>query len=157
MTTLSALPPPTVIPAPVATESYAPDPTDPYAPGVPNLNFADISADGKRISFSDLLNIINPLQHIPIVSTIYRAITGDRIGIGARLLGGGLFGSPLGLAGAGIMLALEQASGNTIDGRLIAMFENVTGGETSAEGVAVARATGGRVFRCEDGRGPAIN
>ena len=29
------------------------------------------------MSFSDLLDIINPLQQLPIVSTIYRAITGD--------------------------------------------------------------------------------
>ena len=134
MPTLSALPPPTAIPAPVAT--------DPDAPGVPNLKFADIWADRKEMSFSDLLDIINPLQHIPIVSTIYRAITGDRIGLGARLLGGGLFGGPIGLAGTGFMLAFEQASGNTIDGHLLAMFQDVTGGGTPAEGVAVAGARG---------------
>jgi len=73
MPTLSALSPPTAIPAPVATDSDA--------PGVPNLDFADIWADGKGMSFSDLLDIINPLQHIPIASTICRAITGDRIGV----------------------------------------------------------------------------
>src|SRR3546814_15608721 len=28
-------------------------------------------------SFGDFLDIINPIQHIPIVPTIYRAITGD--------------------------------------------------------------------------------
>ena len=44
---------------------------------MPNLNFADIWADGKEMSFSDLLDIINPLRQLPIVSTIYHAITGD--------------------------------------------------------------------------------
>ena len=140
MTTISALAPPTAIPAPVAAN---PDATDSDAPGVdvPDLNFADIWADSKGMSFSDLLDIINPLQHIPIISTIYRAITGDRIGLGARLIGGGLFGGPIGLAGTGVMLAFEQASGSTVDNHLIAMFQDVTGGGTSPQGVAVAKAT----------------
>ena len=28
-------------------------------------------------SFHDLLDIVNPLQHLPVIGTIYRAITGD--------------------------------------------------------------------------------
>ncbi|MDP6473864.1 MAG: hypothetical protein QF894_03030 [Alphaproteobacteria bacterium] len=34
-------------------------------------------ADG--FGFDDFLDLINPLQHIPIISTIYREITGDTI------------------------------------------------------------------------------
>ncbi len=48
-------------------------------------------------NFSDLLDIINPLQHIPIVSTIYRKLTGDTISPGASVLGGGLLGGLTGL------------------------------------------------------------
>ena len=33
-------------------------------------------------TLGDFLDIINPLQHIPVVSTVYRAITGDKIGFG---------------------------------------------------------------------------
>jgi hypothetical protein len=33
-------------------------------------------------TFAEFLDIINPLQHIPVVSTIYRAITGDQISPG---------------------------------------------------------------------------
>ena len=36
-------------------------------------------ADTGDFSFHDLLNIVNPLQHLPVISTIYRAITGDTI------------------------------------------------------------------------------
>ena len=43
-------------------------------------------ADG--LTFGDVLDVINPLQHIPVVSTIYRAITGDEISPGARVAGG---------------------------------------------------------------------
>jgi len=62
-------------------------------------------------TFGDFLDIINPLQHIPIVSTIYRAVTGDKIDPGARLAGGGLFGGPIGLVASMISGMVEEATG----------------------------------------------
>ena len=62
-------------------------------------------------TFSDFLDIINPLQHIPIVSTVYRAITGDKIDPGARLAGGGLFGGPIGLAASVVSGIIEETTG----------------------------------------------
>ena len=47
-------------------------------------------------SFWDVLDMINPLQHIPGVSTIYRAITGDEIAPLPRVVGDMLFGGPMG-------------------------------------------------------------
>lgn len=58
------------------------------------------SSQGGAPSFWDLLDVINPLQHIPVVSTLYRAVTGDEIGPVPRIVGGTLFGGPLGLIGA---------------------------------------------------------
>ena len=42
---------------------------------------ASYNANGEQQNFSfwDFLDIINPLQHIPIVSNIYRSLTGDEI------------------------------------------------------------------------------
>jgi hypothetical protein len=60
-------------------------------------------------SFGDVLDMINPLQHIPVVNTIYRAITGDEIGHAPRLVGGALFGGPIGLV-AGIFSVASKAS-----------------------------------------------
>lgn len=62
-------------------------------------------------TFSDFLDIINPLQHIPIVSSIYRAVTGDQIDPGARLAGGGLFGGPIGLAMSVVSGMVEESTG----------------------------------------------
>ncbi len=39
---------------------------------------SDSDPDSK-FSFDDFLDIINPLQHLPVISTIYRAITHDTI------------------------------------------------------------------------------
>ncbi len=49
-------------------------------------------------SFHDLLDTINPLQHLPIIATIYRWATGDEPGNVARVVGDGLYGGPIGAA-----------------------------------------------------------
>ncbi len=47
-------------------------------------------------SFGDIIDIINPLQHIPIVNSIYRKITGDTIAPSMQIAGDALFGGPIG-------------------------------------------------------------
>ena len=71
-------------------------------------------------SFGDLLDIINPLQHIPVVSTLYRALTGDEISPGARLAGGGLFGGMPGLAFAAANQLIETDTGQDLGEHMIA-------------------------------------
>ncbi len=57
--------------------------------------------------FGQIFDAINPLQHIPIVSNIYRAITGDSISSFSNIVGGAIFGGPV---GAGIAAATEVAN-----------------------------------------------
>lgn len=64
-----------------------------------------------EFGFSDFLDVINPLQHIPIVSSIYRELTGDELGAPARILGGALFAGPLGAAAGAASAAVEAVSG----------------------------------------------
>ncbi len=54
------------------------------------------------MSFDDFLDMINPLQHIPGVSTIYRAIAGEEINPVSRIAGDALYGGVFGLASAGV-------------------------------------------------------
>ena len=54
-------------------------------------------ADSPDFSFADLLDIVNPLQHIPVVSTLYRSITGDGIGTPEKIVGDTLYGGLVGL------------------------------------------------------------
>ena len=63
---------------------------------------ADKTSSDDGISFNDLLDVINPLQHIPIVSTLYRKITGDTIKPLEKIAGDTLYG---GLAGLGSSVA----------------------------------------------------
>jgi hypothetical protein len=73
-------------------------------------------------SFHDFLSIINPLQHLPIVGTIYRAITGEKIGVPERIAGdalyGGLWGAISGVANA----AFEAVTGKDVGETVLALF-----------------------------------
>lgn len=77
----------------------------------------------RGFSFGDFLDIINPLQHIPVVNTLYRAITGDTIRPEAKLAGGGLFGGPLGLALSAADVALQAETGRDVGGHVMALFQ----------------------------------
>lgn len=69
------------------------------------------TAEINDLDFWDLLDIINPLQHLPIVSTIYRALTGDTIKPAMNILGGALYGGPVGLLAAYASAVVEQNTG----------------------------------------------
>lgn len=89
------------------------DQNDRMAGSVPVFNndksFAENLAESDNFGLSTLVDIVNPLQHIPVVSNFYQSMTGDTMGALANILGGALFGGPLGaVAGAG-MAAYKMA------------------------------------------------
>ena len=76
---------------------------------------------GKEgITFHDVLEMFNPLQHLPVIGTVYRELTGDETKPGVRLIGGLLFGGPTGMLSAGINNAIEYHTGRDIGGEIIA-------------------------------------
>jgi len=87
-------------------------------------------------SFWDVLDVINPLQHIPVVNTLYQELTGDKIGVGARLAGGTLFGGPIGLIASAVGCMIEEETGKDIGGHVLAMIN----GDEAAPPPAVAQA-----------------
>lgn len=56
----------------------------------------DKDADNSRLGFKDILDIVNPLHHIPVIGHFYRKITGDTIHPAIKIAGGTLFGGPIG-------------------------------------------------------------
>lgn len=69
---------------------------------------------GEGFSFWDLVDMINPLQHIPVVSTIYREITGDKINNAARIVGGAVFGGFAGAIIGGVNAIAAQETGKDV-------------------------------------------
>jgi hypothetical protein len=82
-------------------------------------------------SFGTLLDIVNPLQHIPIVSTIYQKLTGDEASPAANVIGGALFGGPIGLMVAAADSALKIETGKDTGGHVFALFDSATPAETA--------------------------
>jgi len=69
----------------------------------------DATAPEKAgFGFSDFVDVFNPLQHIPGVSDVYRAVTNDQISEDARRAGRTLYGAALGgPVGIGLMMAYD--------------------------------------------------
>lgn len=106
---------------------------------MPETKAISFVSDGASF-FENLLDIINPLQHIPVVSSIYRAITGDEIATPARLIGGALFGGPVGFASAAANLMFEEASGDDLAGHALALVSDIDGAPELADAQAPAAA-----------------
>ncbi len=47
-------------------------------------------------SFGDVVDVVNPLQHLPVVGMVYRQLTGDDIRPMSQIVGGALYGGPIG-------------------------------------------------------------
>ena len=77
---------------------------------------------GDGFGFDDLIDIVNPLQHIPIVSSIYRELTGDEINPGARLAGGAMLGGVFGVMAGAANMMIEEATGDDVVGHVVAAF-----------------------------------
>ncbi len=76
----------------------------------------------EALGFFDLLDIVNPLQHIPVVSTVYRQVTGDEISAPARVLGGALFLGPIGFITSAFNAAVDAVSGSDVGETVWAAF-----------------------------------
>jgi hypothetical protein len=105
------------MPSTLRTESGTPKPRQELAlnapvAGPPEKDFSMFGADG--FSFADLIDVVNPLQHLPLVSTFYRESTGDEIAIAPRVMGATLFFGPFGLAGALANVFVEGSTGKDI-------------------------------------------
>jgi hypothetical protein len=74
-----------------------------------------------RFSFGDLLDIVNPLQHLPVIGTLYRAVTGDEIGTPEKLVGDAIYGGPWGLVSSLADTAFESATGRNFGDTVLSL------------------------------------
>lgn len=71
------------------------------------------------LRFGDLVDLLNPLQHIPIASSLYRTVTGDEISPAARILGAMIYTGPLGFVYATADSLFAEISGKPLGDTLI--------------------------------------
>lgn len=81
------------------------------SPAIP----APAVAPHAGITFHDVLSALNPLQYLPVVGTIYRAVTGDVIAEPVRMFGSlavsALMGGPVGVLINLATTAVEKLAG----------------------------------------------
>ncbi len=82
---------------------------------------AEDEAAKKEFGFKDLVDMVNPLQHIPLVNYVYREITGDEIRPISKIIGGGIFGGPAGMAGGLVSVVVEEETGKDTIGHAVSL------------------------------------
>ena len=113
--------------APQKSPAFEPPPANAYGErtqtaaketgGFKNFLFGKDGAD-----FYDVLDVVNPLQHIPFIGTLYRELTGDEIGHGARMAGGMLYGGVVGLAASAVNATVDAVSGRDMGEHAVAAY-----------------------------------
>lgn len=81
---------------------------------------AEAQTHDADLRFGDLLDVVNPLQHIPGLASIYRGLTGDEISAPARILGAALYTGPVGFVLAAADAVFAEVNGRYLGDALVA-------------------------------------
>ncbi|MDX1401518.1 MAG: hypothetical protein R3245_06325, partial [Kiloniellales bacterium] len=97
----------------------------------------------RELTFGEFLDVINPLQHIPVVSTFYREATGDEISASSRSLGGFIYGGPVGLLAGTVNGIVADTTGQDVGQHLAAALIGEEGPEDPSLVATVSSGTRG--------------
>jgi hypothetical protein len=99
----------------MTAQSYAPNPSQPSTNGTAKPDIAYSQTDNSNeYTFADVLDVINPLQHLPVIGTIYRKLTGDTIKPMSDIVGGAIFGGPIGAVASTANVVVKSTTGRDI-------------------------------------------
>ena len=93
--------------------------------------------DTDQISADDVVRGLNPLHHIPFVSQVYEAVTGEQGSSVGKLIGGAVLGGPIGFFASLASVVFEQENGKSI---MTAMADAITGEDTAPTQLASPKA-----------------
>ena len=83
-------------------------------------DLARLSFNEDGIGIEDAFDVLNVLEHIPVVSSIYQSVTEqENIGVVSQLAGDFLYGGPVGLAYSALNLAVESFTGTSINDAIV--------------------------------------
>jgi len=106
----------------------SPGPAGGKTPGVPvsaDKSSGDTSGAAPHESFfHHLWDVINPLQHLPVIGTIYRAITGEHLDPVEKIAGDTLYGGLWGAVSSIDEVAFESITGKSFEDTALALFKS---------------------------------
>lgn len=77
-------------------------------------DFSNFSVGEDGLGLDDVFDTVNVLNHIPVIADIYQDVTDTVVDPIANVIGGYIYGGPLGLAYASVNLAFEAFTGKSI-------------------------------------------
>ena len=80
------------------------------------------AAEGE-ITLQDVADTLNPLNHIPFISTLYHEFTDSKPSTGSQLAGGALYGGPIGFVASLANVIYEGITGKGIDETIVAALK----------------------------------
>lgn len=98
----------------------------------------DKPAQDESFGFLDVIDMINPLQHIPLIGTAYRALTGDTIKPISQIIGGAAFGGFIGAAGGLANAIVQEETGKDIGDNLLGFVTGARGPKSSVPDTTLA-------------------
>jgi len=108
-----------------STPGKTPDSMPGPADAVSNIEADDgfklFGNDGP--SFGDLIDVINPLQHIPLVGTLYREIAGDTLDHAPKVAGNTLYFGPIGALTSVVDVFVEETTGKDVGGHVMGVLD----------------------------------
>lgn len=83
----------------------------------------NLSTPGQKeeFGFADLFDMVNPLQHIPVLGYVYREISGDEIKPISQIIGGVAFGGAIGAVTSFANVIAEEETGKDMAANIVAM------------------------------------
>lgn len=106
---------------------------------------------GGGLSFGDILDAVNPLQHIPVLSNLYRAATGSQISPASQIAGDTLYGVLLpggavaGLAASAADVAVKEISGRNIGQYVVGAVNGSSSPSSAAAATPLVPAQGSAI------------
>jgi|GEM_PF-2233804 len=104
-----------------------------YGHGIAGHPAERLAAHEKPFSFGDIVDMVNPLQHIPLVGSLYREITGDDMRGSSRIIGGAVFGGALGAASGLANTISENETGKDISQNAMSAFRGADDNDQNTE------------------------
>lgn len=74
--------------------------------------------------FHHLWDVVNPLQHLPVIGTIYRAVTGEHLDPLEKIAGDSLYGGLWGAVSSIADVAFESLTGKSFEDTALALFKS---------------------------------
>jgi hypothetical protein len=109
---------------------------NPVEPSGRKNDAADVAS--MDMSFEDVIDLINPLEHIPVLSSLYRGISGETISPVSRIAGDALYGGVFGVASAALSalgaigdeIITANNGGQSVSSTVVAALFGEEGAET---------------------------